>query len=126
LPGYASQPNGRPKKYKTAEELLSKINEYFSLCNSEQSMPSKAGLLYYLGFSHDSYWSQLRNKDEYKEVIEMTDKRMEAIWLDMAALNIVNPTIAKLNLSANYGYSEKTEQTVNTSITVNLDDEDDY
>ena len=45
---------GRPRKYKTAEELEQKILEYFSLHNTKDNIPKWPGMLNFLELTDDT------------------------------------------------------------------------
>ena len=70
----------RPPKYKSEEELVVKIDEFFAKCVAEQSLPEKAGLCLHLHIVRDT-WNDWRKKPQYSATIKATDLRIESAWV---------------------------------------------
>lgn len=128
---------GKPRLYKTNEELEKKVNEYFDSCfqpklryNSkkkyyepvydnkgnkimEQVKPfTMSGLAYYLGMSRESLLNY-EKRDEYFGTITRARQRVEN-YVEERLFDREGVNGAKFNLSNNFkGWKEKQESDVN-------------
>lgn len=129
---------GRPPKYKTAEELEKKINEYFEVeCKDEvietngkiaikHNPPTISGLALYLGFlNRRSIYDYIARDESFSHTIKKAVAKIE----DYAEkqLFVGNSTGAIFWLK-NKGWSDKKELqhsgNVDTTINITIDDED--
>lgn len=56
--------SGRPRKFKNKKELIEKISEYFSKCESEKIRVTITGLALFLGFcSRQSIYTYKKNEE---------------------------------------------------------------
>ena len=70
-------PAGRPPKYKTAEELQEKIDEYFEYIKNESERAKITSLCLFLGFcSRDSFY-KYGDKDQFRYTIKKAHMRIE-------------------------------------------------
>jgi hypothetical protein len=112
-------PAGRPPKYKTAEELQSKIEEYFNkgvkmrkvvVGNGkntqvvELEVPTITGLVLYLGFESRQSFYDLEKYPEFSYTIKRARTVMEQMYEE--ALSIGNTTGAIFALK-NFGWVDK-------------------
>ena len=108
-------PAGQPKKYKTAEELQEKIEEYFKDAVFDKNGDERdimkpvtvAGLAYHLGFaSRQSLWDY-EQKSEYSYTIKKAKLFIES-YLETRLLGN-NVTGVIFNLKNNFGWMDKLE-----------------
>jgi hypothetical protein len=112
-------PAGRPPKYKTAEELQTKIEEYFNkgvkrrkvvVGNGkntqvvELEVPTITGLVLYLGFESRQSFYDLEKYPEFSYTIKRARTVMEQMYEE--ALSIGNTTGAIFALK-NFGWVDK-------------------
>ena len=78
--------NGRPPKYKSAEEVFEAARDYFQACDAQlpPAMPNKAGLCLWLGISRDTY-SEYRKK--FPDTIKKIDDAIEDAWVQRLRSN---------------------------------------
>lgn len=121
---------GRPLKFKSVEELETKINEYFNKCdkNTKQFVTKDgelievpdpipytiSGLAYHLDTSRRTLIDYEERDDEYSHTIRKAKDRCEAfaeesLWKPKIATGIM------FNLQNNYGWRQKQELDANLS-----------
>lgn len=95
---------GRPPKFKTKQELINKINEYF---NDENKKPTTiTGLAFHLGFeSRQSFYDYKRNK-KYTHIIKRAALMIENGY--EIALTLVGGA-GNIFALKNMGWSDKHE-----------------
>lgn len=104
---------GRPTKY--TEELQSQADTYLSrLHELGHAIPSRAGLCCMLGISRETSYQWEKIHPAFSDTLRLVDVMQEHMTLNGGITGEFNPTIAKLVLSNNHGYSEKV-QTDHTS-----------
>ena len=103
----AKHPGGRPPKYKTAEELISKANEYFDDCEKGHKLPEKAGLCLALGITRETY-RQYR-KGEFADAIKRLDRYIESNWVRRLAGTAATGAIIYLKNAFSADYPDRTE-----------------
>lgn len=65
--------------YENADELETKCNEYFDLCEEKEKYPGFSGLAYYLGFCRRQTLNDYANRDDEASVpIKRSMLRIEA------------------------------------------------
>ena len=111
----------RPRKFDTAEELQSAINEYFKLLKVKDeekdtsehfdSSPTITGLAYFLGFSdRHSFYDYEKNK-EFSHTIKRARTRVENWYEQGLSSGSATGNIFALK---NFGWKDKHEVTQET------------
>lgn len=100
-----SNPVGRPTKYN--DELQRQADEYLSrLKELGHVVPSRAGLCCYLGIAKSTSYEWEEIHPEFSDALRAVEVMQEHMTLNGSLAGALNPTIAKLVLSNNHGYSE--------------------
>lgn len=105
-------------KYKTPEELVSVVKEYFDYCDKNRKPYTISGLALYLGLTT----KRLRDyeKDfpgtEYAEIIERAKQTIETYTAE-ATFDNKRFQGAKFNLQNNFGWAEKQDSNISGEIT---------
>lgn len=100
-----AKPVGRPLKFGTPEELQSKIDEYFSLCEVKEKPVSITGLAIHL----DTFRQTLCNyelKDEFVDTIKKAKQKVENFYEERLTLPNVAGVVFALK---NFDWSDKQE-----------------
>lgn len=130
-------PVGRPRAFKTEDELKEKINayiqkEYNQSEHKEDIKPlTVAGLQVFLDVCEDTYldYAQGQYDDEnnnFSGAIKKARKYIEADKLEKALIGKYNPTIAIFDLKNNHGYVDRVENNnINTNLNIVYGDNDD-
>jgi len=116
---------GRPAKYKTAEDMQSKIDKYFvDGCNTStclvngneitRRVPTITGLALYLGFVDRYSLYEYEKKREFTCTIKGARARIVQHYEELAQGNNVAGPIFMLK---NFGYSDKQEIDLNAKVT---------
>jgi len=114
---------GRPRKYKTVEEMAIKIAEYFnSFTPSEEPVlgtrPTVTGLALFLGFAdRKSLYEYRDNYDEFRSLIKKALTLVEMEYEEMLASKAATGAIFALK---NMDWKDKSEQDVNMSGQLNI------
>jgi hypothetical protein len=69
-------PAGQPPKYKSVDQLASKVNEYFADCESKKNTPTTYGLALYLGFCDRQSLYDYKSRPEYSCLIKSAIDRI--------------------------------------------------
>jgi len=111
---------GRPPKYKTAEELQDRIDNYFKDCDEKEKPYTITGLGLALDMSRQDLINY-SNKEEFFDTIKKAKARVEN-YLEERLINDSSATGIIFNLKNNYGWKDKQEvdANVNTEIKVSL------
>ena len=125
----------RPKgslKYKSAKALHEAIEQYFSLCDEGRVIcyynPKKGkredikmtipytveGLADHLGVVRQTLLNYSEDP-RFLDIITRAKEKISRRLMEDALLGATNPVMAKLNLAANFGYSDKQEIGVSTT-----------
>lgn len=112
----AKHPGGRPTELtaKVHEEARRYLREFSSEEFGNQAIPTLEGLAFHLGVSRKT----LYNWEADAEFLHTLDKLRSAqamLVLNGGIRGTYNATIAKLILSTNHGYAEKSEGTVDVT-----------
>ena len=104
-------PNGRPRFFKSVEEIETKIKAYKEYLEEKGKPPTIAGLAYYLGIDRQSLYNY-EKKDEFFDTIKK--------YRDWVMMNLEESGVEKGNggvifLLKNYGYRDKQEVAVEHS-----------
>lgn len=105
---------GRPRTFKSGEELLNKLNEYIEYCEEEEKMVNIAGFCRFLGIHRQRYWEQ---KEYYPDEFLIAEEILE----DETLNNKKNPVpIVLMYLKNKFNYKDKIEtENVNTNVNTN-------
>ncbi|MFW9969289.1 MAG: DNA-packaging protein [Candidatus Odinarchaeota archaeon] len=111
---------GRPKAFKSVEEMQEKINAYFEYCdnlnvddkgNRKIIKPyTMQGLCVYLDIARDT-WNQYSKKSEFSDACKKARQKVEAATVEGASTNKLNPVFTIFNLKNNFGWTDKVEVT---------------
>lgn len=124
-----SNPNGRPPKYETVEELQVIIDEYFTYCDNKTKevhseklgdmiMPdpepyAMAGLAYRLNLSRQALM-EYSHKDEFGDAIKRAREKIEAdVERRMLHKDTFTPGLI-FNAKNNFNWKDKTETDITT------------
>ena len=95
------------------EQVVQRVNEYFTICSEEDMKPSVEGLAFSLGIEREYLW-KLRTgyKSKNEEVGNILKRACE--YLNMALVEYmqngkINPIPALFLLKNNHGYTDKQE-----------------
>lgn len=120
-------PAGRPTKY--TDEMPAKVDEYLTTCVDtyttfhktqgqssdsyerikQVNLPSVVGLALYLGVNKTTLYEWAKQHEEFSNAFEKVLAEQEKRLLENGVSGEYNSTIAKLILSSNHGYAEKSE-----------------
>lgn len=105
-------------KYKNAEELQQKVEEYFGAAYQNHRAYTMSGLAIYLGLSTQTLrnYEKVYGNTEYADIIKVAKQRVEE-YAENALYETGKTSGAKFVLQNNFGWSEK--QDVNLSGEVN-------
>ena len=121
-------PVGRPPKYKTAEELQTKISEYFKSGHRSRTVTDKegfpvkvpiltiTGLVHYCGFCDRHSFYDLEKQDKFSHTIKQARSFIEQEYEEMLQRGLGAGAIFALK---NFGWSDKSEVEVSGDINVN-------
>lgn len=112
-------PGGRPPKYKTADELQVKCDEYFADCDSREKPYTVPGLAYFLGFISRAAIYELSKVKKFADTITRARLRIE-LQRNEQMLEAKNSRGHQFDLQNNFGWrdSQKIEHSGSVSITV--------
>lgn len=99
---------GRPKAFKSVEEVEKKINAYFNYCEEKEKPYTMSGLAYYLEVSRQTLVNY-SNKDEYFDTIKKARDKVQMQLEENALSNKANPTFTIFNLKNNFDWKDKME-----------------
>jgi len=124
-----SEPVGRPLKYKTAEEMQARIDEYFELCQPKPMMdaadkpfidskgnqmyelnpPTISGLALHLGFVNRASMYDYEQRGEFSDTIKKARTRCEQ-WIEKNGIEGKTPPAMAIFALKNYGWTDKPEK----------------
>lgn len=99
---------GRPRAFKSVEEVEEKINAYFNYCEEKEKPYTMSGLAYYLEVSRQTLVNY-SNEDEYFDTIKKARDRVQMQLEENALSNKANPTFTIFNLKNNFDWKDKME-----------------
>ena len=99
---------GRPKAFKSSEEVEEKINAYFNYCEEKEKPYTMSGLAYYLGISRQTLVNY-SNQDQFFDTIKKARDRVQMQLEENALSNKANPTFTIFNLKNNFDWKDKIE-----------------
>ena len=101
---------GRPRAFKSVEEVEEKINAYFNYCEEKEKPYTMSGLAYYLGIDRKTLINYSKN-EEYFHTIKKARDKVQMQLEENALSNKANPTFTIFNLKNNFDWKDKIEQT---------------
>ena len=107
---------GRPRKFKTVEELQDALEAAFARMEEEGHIPTMRRLEFYVGIDLNREAGRSR---EFCVVVENARARVLMEGESAALDGRMSPAVAKMFLSTKCGYTEKKEYTVDSGL--NLD-----
>jgi hypothetical protein len=127
---------GRPKTYKTAEELFEAAEEFFALCDAtiinkgiawKISRPKTLSWLNLALWVGKNYLQQLKEKKDFSGTVDYIRNVIENDVEEKALTWLYSPSASSFNLKNNFNWIEKSE--IKTDVTMkdytftsNLDD----
>ena len=99
---------GRPRAFKSVEEVEEKINAYFNYCEEKEKPYTMSGLAYYLGISRQTLVNY-SNQDQFFDTIKKVLDRVQMQLEENALSNKANPTFTIFNLKNNFDWKDKIE-----------------
>jgi hypothetical protein len=113
---------GRPKKFKSAEELQKAINEYFDMCDAEGRPYTVSGLAYALDTNRQTLINYGEDY-EFIDTIKRAKAKIEAFNEAMLYSKDVPTAGVIFNLKNNYDWKEKQEieADVKNDVTINIE-----
>ncbi len=109
---------GRPRQYKTVEEMQEVIDCYFDDCKENESPVTVSGLALALDLSRQGLLNY-EGRDEFVDTIKRAKQRVE-IALETHLLIGRNVTGAIFNLKNNFGWKDKHEVEQTGNVTVEI------
>lgn len=99
---------GRPRAFKSVEEVKEKIEAYFNYCEEKDKPYTMSGLAYYLEIDRRTLLNY--SKDEnYFPLIKKARDRVQMQLEENALSNKANPTFTIFNLKNNFDWKDKME-----------------
>lgn len=99
---------GRPKIFKSVEEVEEKINAYFKYCEDKDKPYTMSGLAYYLDVDRKTLLNYSKDEDFFHTIKKARD-RVQMQLEENALLNKGNPTFTIFNLKNNFDWKDKIE-----------------
>lgn len=100
-----AHPGGRPKIFKSPDEIEKKVEEYKKYLREEDKPPTMAGLAYFLGVDRKTLYNY-SNEDEFFHTIK---KYRDWILLNIEENCAIKGHGGAIFLAKNYGYTDKQE-----------------
>ena len=98
-------PGGRPKAFKSVEEIEEKVKKYKEYLKNEEKPPTMAGLAYYLEINRQTLYNYSK-KNEYFYAIK---KYRDWVIMNLEELCITKGNGGTVFIAKNYGYTDKQE-----------------
>ena len=99
---------GRPRAFKSVEDVEEKINAYFNYCEEKEKPYTMSGLAYYLEVSRQTLVNY-SYEDEYFDTIKKARDKVQMQLEENALSNKANPTFTIFNLKNNFDWKDKIE-----------------
>lgn len=114
-------------------KFVQKVDEYLATCVDEEDefhktrgeksdtfertlkvhLPKVEGFALFIGVHKDTLYAWAKENDEFSDALQKIIVLQHNILVDNALSGNYNPLIAKLMLSHNHGYKEKSDMTTN-------------
>lgn len=101
---------GKPRAFKSVEELEEKINAYFKYCEEKEKPYTMSGLAYFLNVDRKTIVNY-SHEEEYFPTIKKARDRVQMQLEENALINKGNPTFTIFNLKNNFNWKDKIENT---------------
>lgn len=101
---------GKPRVFKSVEELEEKINAYFKYCEEKEKPYTMSGLAYFLDVDRKTIVNY-SHEEEYFPTIKKARDRVQMQLEENALINKGNPTFTIFNLKNNFNWKDKIENT---------------
>ena len=98
---------GRPRAFKSVEEVEEKINAYFNYCEEKEKPYTMSGLAYYLGISRQTLVNY-SNQDQFFDTIKKARDRVQ-MQLEECLYRLGNNSGVIFNLKNNFDWKDKIE-----------------
>ena len=98
---------GRPRAFKSVEEVEEKINAYFNYCEEKEKPYTMSGLAYYLEVSRQTLVNY-SYKDEYFDTIKKARDKVQ-MQLEECLYRLGNNSGVIFNLKNNFDWKDKIE-----------------
>lgn len=112
---------GRPTLF--SEEMLQKAEQYIANCTTTEErvkLPTVQGLALHLGVDRGTIYQWEKEHPSFFNTLEKLRQQQHNDLVDYGLSGQYNSTIAKLLLTNNHGYRDKTEST-STNLNINAD-----
>ena len=100
---------GRPRAFKSVEEVEEKINAYFNYCEEKEKPYTMSGLAYYLGIDRKTLLNYSKNEEYFHTIKKARDKVQ--MQLEECLYRLGNNSGVIFNLKNNFDWKDKIEQT---------------
>lgn len=98
---------GRPRAFKSVEEVKEKINAYFNYCEEKEKPYTMSGLAYYLGIDRRTLLNYSKNEDYFPLIKKARDKVQ--MQLEECLYRLGNNSGVIFNLKNNFDWKDKME-----------------
>lgn len=98
---------GRPKAFKSVEEVEEKINAYFNYCEEKEKPYTMSGLAYYLGIDRKTLLNYSKNEEYFHTIKKARDKVQ--MQLEECLYRLGNNSGVIFNLKNNFDWKDKIE-----------------
>lgn len=98
---------GRPRAFKNAEEVKSKIDAYFNYCEEKEKPYTMSGLAYYLGIDRKTLLNYSKNEEYFHTIKKARDKVQ--MQLEECLYRLGNNSGVIFNLKNNFDWKDKVE-----------------
>lgn len=98
---------GRPRVFKSVEEVEEKINAYFNYCEEKEKPYTMSGLAYYLGIDRKTLLNYSKNEEYFHAIKKARDKVQ--MQLEECLYRLGNNSGVIFNLKNNFDWKDKIE-----------------
>lgn len=98
---------GRPRVFKSVEEVEEKINAYFNYCEEKEKPYTMSGLAYYLGIDRKTLLNYSKNEEYFHAIKKARDKVQ--MQLEECLYRLGNNSGVIFNLKNNFDWKDKME-----------------
>ena len=106
---------GRPLKYRTVQELQNRIDAYFADCDQRMAPYTVTGLAVAVGLTRKGLL-EYQGRRHFTNAIEHAKARIEVDYEERLIANKGSANGLIFVLKNNYGYQDKIEQEINSTI----------
>ena len=108
---------GRPRAFKSVEEVEEKINAYFNYCEEKEKPYTMSGLAYYLGIDRKTLLNYSKNQEYFHTIKKARDKVQ--MQLEECLYRLGNNSGVIFNLKNNFDWKDKIEHSSNEVENIN-------